>query len=109
MWIAILGAPIGLGGKEPGTDMGLSAMRHAGLVARLHALGHKVADMRDLELCRLNGLEPGEPNLKYLEPIRAACTQLAMQVAAIGSNVVPIILGGDYSISLCSVTGVAQT
>src|SRR5579863_7973191 len=42
--IRVLGVPLDLGASRRGVDMGPSAVRVAGLEARLEALGHQVTD-----------------------------------------------------------------
>ena len=42
--IRVIGVPLDMGASRRGVDMGPSAMRVAGLEARLEALGHQVAD-----------------------------------------------------------------
>ena len=42
--IRVLGVPLDMGASRRGVDMGPSAMRVAGLEARLEALGHQVTD-----------------------------------------------------------------
>ena len=42
--IRVLGVPLDMGASRRGVDMGPSAVRVAGLEARLEALGHRVTD-----------------------------------------------------------------
>ena len=42
--IRVIGVPLDMGASRRGVDMGPSAMRVAGLEARLEALGHQVTD-----------------------------------------------------------------
>ena len=46
--IHLIGVPLDLGGGRRGVDMGPSAVRIAGIVDRLTALGHDVQDRGDI-------------------------------------------------------------
>jgi arginase len=109
--IAIVGAPVDLGAGRRGVDMGPSAMRYTGLQQRLADLGHHVRDTGNLSVPMLEthpAPVPGEP-LRYLEPIAELCTALAGRVAAcVREGYLPLVLGGDHSISIGSVAGAAQ-
>ena len=108
MQLAILGAPMDLGAGRRGVDMGPSAIRCAGLGAQLRMLGHTVMDLGNLDLREPETLESGDPTLKYLDSIEAAAIELAARAAAIDPSATTIVLGGDHSISLGSVTGSVQ-
>lgn len=108
MQIAIVGAPMDLGAGRRGVDMGPSAIRCAGLGAQLRMLGHTVTDHGNIDIREPETLEPGDPTLKYLDPIEAAAVALACTTAAIDPAAVTVVLGGDHSISLGSVTGAVE-
>jgi arginase len=108
MQIAILGAPMDLGAGRRGVDMGPSAIRCAGLGAQLRELGFDVTDLGNIEISEPETLAPGDPHLKYLTEITTAATMLADRVATIDPATIPIVLGGDHSISLGSIAGTAQ-
>lgn len=91
--------------------MGPSAMRYTGLDRRLEALGHRVQDMGNIPVPMIEVYPAPEADeqLRYLEPIAELCTQLAEQVAnCVRKGYLPLILGGDHSISIGSVTGSAH-
>ena len=108
--LSIIGAPVEDGTSVPGTIMGPAALRTAGLIGTLRELGHEVEDNGDL---RLEGRGP-EPVLVagsarniasvagWARLLRRA-TYTAMQ-----NGRVPIVLGGDHSLSIGSVSGVLQ-
>ena len=108
--IAIIGAPVDLGAGRRGVDMGPSAIRYAGLKERLESLGHRVRDLGNLtvplaEQCPAPAL--GE-KLRYLKPLVAINEELARQVAAIvAEGAFPLVLGGDHSLAIGSVSGLA--
>ncbi|MGH7149842.1 MAG: arginase [Planctomycetota bacterium] len=106
--IRLIGVPMDLGAGRRGVDMGPSAMRLAGLEANLEALGHRVTDTGDIPVPIPEVRKPG-PGPKYLREILAACDKLARKVERIlEERAVPIVLGGDHSIALGTVTGLAR-
>ncbi len=108
MRVSLLGAPMDLGAGRRGVDMGPSAIRCAGLSRQLRELGLEVVDLGNLNINEPEILEEGDPQLKYLEPIRVAVSELAERTAAAARDSVPVVLGGDHSVSLGTVTGVLQ-
>ena len=109
--IAIIGAPVDLGAGRRGVDMGASAIRLAGLKERLETLGHRVQDTGNVAVPQAEQFatpEIGE-KLRYLEPLVAMNRVLAERVAvAVREGFFPLILGGDHSLAIGSVTGSAQ-
>lgn len=109
MQIGIVGAPLDLGADRRGVDMGASAIRYAGLAEALESLGHSVKDFGNVSAPVPESTEGGSGKLKYLEPILAVTDRLANQVGEmIRTGWFPLVLGGDHSVSLGSVAGVAQ-
>lgn len=109
MRIRIIGAPIDLGADRRGVDIGPNAIRYAGLNEQLQRLGHTVHDIGNLPVPPPGSQPVGNLRLKYLEPIVEVTEVLANQVtAALQENEFPLILGGDHSIALGSVAGVAK-
>jgi arginase len=107
--IAIIGAPIDLGADRRGVDMGPSAIRYANLEQSLVGIGHRVNDLGNIPAPVPEAIDTGAENLKYLAPIAHMAETLATKVsAAIDAGCFPLVLGGDHSISLGSVTGVAR-
>lgn len=106
--IRIIGVPIDLGAGRRGVDMGPSAMRYAGLKARLQRLGWNVEDLGNLEVPVPETREIKDKRLKYLEEIVKVNEELQMKVTqAIKEGVVPLILGGDHSLGIGSLAGLA--
>lgn len=104
--VSILGVPLGYGASMAGVDMGPAALRVARLYQRIAALGYEVNDDGDLQLGRSHSTpEPGN-KLKYLKEIAAACEELARRVDGIlESGSLPLVLGGDHSIAIGSISG----
>ncbi len=67
--IAILGAPLDLGAGRRGVDMGPSALRLAGLNAKLEALGYQVEDLGNVSVAQQESTPTGPQNTKYLAQI----------------------------------------
>ncbi len=109
--VAILGMPMDLGQRRRGVDMGPSALRYARLQETLRGLGYEVHDLGDIEIPVAESLEElhGEASgMVYLEPIRHACEEAIQRLSALPAESIPIVLGGDHSIALGSVTGAAR-
>jgi len=111
MNIHILEMPLDFGASRHGSDMGPSAMRLAGLKERLVQLNHTVQrHFSPVDLEPQEYENPGDPALKYLKPIAKACSQLACEVeAAVDAGAFPLVLGGDHSIVLGSLAGLAAS
>ena len=109
MRIRVIGVPMDLGADRRGVDIGASAIRYAGLNDRLRQLEHTVLDAGNLVVPLPESHPSGTPHLKYLEPIVQVAEKLADSVTgALQEKDFPLILGGDHSISLGSITGVAR-
>src|SRR5262249_2539055 len=107
--IRILGVPLDLGQTRRGVDMGPSAVRVAGLEARLEALGHVVEDGGNVAVAIPEQKKEGDPHAKYLKEITATCTKHAETVVkTLEATKVPLVLGGDHSVAAGTVAGVAE-
>src|SRR5271156_1294731 len=78
--IRVLGVPLDLGASRRGVDMGPSAMRVAGLEARLEALGHQVADGGNIRVEIAETQNFGSANARFLQQIAETCTRTAEAV-----------------------------
>jgi arginase len=107
--IRILGVPLDLGQSRRGVDMGPSAVRVAGLEARLEELGHVVEDGGNLAVAIAEQKKSGDPHAKYLKEITATCTKHAETVLkTLEAGKFPLVLGGDHSVAAGTVAGVAE-
>ena len=107
--IRIIGVPLDLGQSRRGVDMGPSAVRVAGLEARLEALGHIVEDGGNVAVAIAEMKKAGDPSAKYLKEITATCTKHAEQILkTMEAGVTPLVLGGDHSVAVGTVSGVAE-
>jgi arginase len=106
--IAIIGAPLDLGAGRRGVDMGPSAVRVANLNARLAAIGWQVEDLGNVAVSQQESEPEGPLNAKYLPQITDTCTRLAAIVEeAMDRGCVPLVLGGDHSVAVGTVSGVS--
>jgi len=107
--VAIIGAALDLGAGRRGVDMGPSAIRYAGLHDRLAAIGYDVLDWGDVETAVLEATEETDSNARYLPEIKAACGRVARLVAlALEQDSLPLVLGGDHSVALGTLGGLAR-
>jgi len=108
MIVHVLGVPMDLGSGRRGVDMGPSAIRIAGLEERLRELGHEVVDEGDLVIKNMEELKVGNVRARYLAEIARAAKLAAGKVERIMSKGhFPLVLGGDHSISVGTVSGIA--
>jgi arginase len=108
--IALLGVPVEIGASQAGTLMGPAALRTAGIARLLEQLGHAVEDHGDLSKPAVGATDVTAPaNARYYDEIKAWVRMLserAWQIARTGA--LPIFMGGDHSLSMGSVNGVAR-
>jgi len=98
-----------LGQSRRGVDMGPSALRVAGLQTRLKSLGHTVEDIGNVNVRQPEELPYGEKRAKYLNEISETCLELAeMTEKALKEGYFPLVLGGDHSIAVGSLSGVSN-
>ena len=98
-----------LGAGRRGVDMGPSAIRIAGVAAGLRHLGFTVEDDGDVGVPAPETRDPGSPNARYLEPIYHVCNRLRLRVRrSLEQGEIPIVLGGDHSIAIGTVSGVSE-
>jgi arginase len=107
--IRVIGVPLDLGQSRRGVDMGPSAVRVAGLEARLEAIGHVVEDGGNVAVAIPEQKKEGAAHAKYLKEITATCTKSAdLVLKTLEAGKVPLVLGGDHSVAAGTVAGVAE-
>ena len=107
--IQVLGVPLDLGASRRGVDMGPSAMRVAGLEARLEALGHQVTDGGNIRVEIAETQVSGSSKAQYLAEITETCTRTAdVVLKTLEEGMTPLLLGGDHSLAAGSVSGVSE-
>jgi arginase len=108
--IAVLGAPIEIGASRRGTLMGPAALRTAGLLTLFESLGFDVTDHGDLGIADMADLTDAPPEkAKHYREIQRWSRALARRSYALArTGAIPVFLGGDHSLSMGSVNGVAR-
>jgi arginase len=107
--IRIIGVPLDLGQSRRGVDMGPSAVRVAGLEAKLEALGYGVEDKGNVPVALAETKSAGDPHAKYLKEIAETCSKEAeLVIQTLEAGKIPLVLGGDHSIAVGTVSGLAE-
>jgi len=107
--IAVIGAPLDLGSGRRGVDMGPSAIRYAGLATRLEKLGRRLEDWGNVESAVAEAAEMGDTSVRFLQQVLRTCERIAALVKrAAQGGYVPLVLGGDHSVALGSLGGLAS-
>ncbi len=108
--VRLIGFPMDLGAARRGVDMGPSAIRIAGAAARLCDLGHTVDETLNIDIPLREEIPASDPDTfaRFVDAITAACAKLALETAqAVRARSIPVTLGGDHSLAMGSVAGVA--
>jgi arginase len=107
--VAIIGAGLDLGAGRRGVDMGPSAIRYAELEAAVTALGRTVVDRGDVRAAVPEASDVGDSSARYLEVILATCERVTDLVdKVVTDGYLPVVLGGDHSIAIGSLGGMAR-
>src|SRR5260370_19353132 len=107
--IALLGIPIEIGASEAGTVMGPAARRTAGIARVLDQLGFCVEDHGDLAMPAVSSDGPPPANAKFYDEVKSWIRALSERSFSLArSGAIPIFMGGDHSLSMGSVNGVAR-
>ena len=107
--ISIIGVPMDLGQGRRGVDMGPSAIRYANAIERIKKLGYNVIDQGDIFIPRVEEPRENELNLKRLDEVVQVSEELAEKVSTIiKEGRFPLVFGGDHSIALGTIAGIAQ-
>ncbi len=108
MIIRVLGVPMDLGSGRRGVDMGPSAIRIAGVSERLKELGNKIIDDGNIDIRIMEEIRVGDTRSRYLKEIARASKILArMTEKMMTQGHFPLILGGDHSIAVGTISGIA--
>jgi arginase len=106
--VAVIGAALDLGQARRGVDMGPSAIRYAGLDERLSGLGLAVRDRGNVTTAVPEATPVHDERARYLPEILDACAQVAAIVReAVAEGEHPLVLGGDHSVAIGSLSGLA--
>lgn len=105
---SIIGVPSSAGGRRTGQEGAPAAFRTAGLLERLQSKGLDVTDLGDLPAVSFRP-DPEHPRQQNLALVVDVARQVADRVdQALESGRVPLVLGGDCSLSLGVVSGLLR-
>ena len=105
--VQILGVPMDLGQDRRGVDMGPSAIRYAQLREVLEDLDYSVTDLGNVET-PIPEMVGKKEEIRHLGAVRDVCAAVAERARGmVEAGAFPIFLGGDHSVSIGTVSGVA--
>ena len=108
--IGVIGAALDLGSGRRGVDMGPSAIRYAQLGERIEELGLQIHDHGNVRTGMVEALDQGDPSARYWSALKRTCEELADHVAAtLSEGELPLVLGGDHSIAIGTLGGLARS
>lgn len=106
--VHIVNVPLDLGASRRGTDAGPSAFRIAGLRNAISGLGYTISEETDIPVPIMETRQLEDSNARFKDEILSVCVQLAEKTKDIlGSGDTPLIIGGDHSIAMGSVSGIS--
>ena len=107
--VAIIGAALDLGSGRRGVDMGPSAIRYAGLDAKIEELGRRCEDWGNVMAAVAEASAVGDERARFLPQIKETCERIAeLVVRAVEGGYLPLVLGGDHSVALGTLGGLAR-
>src|SRR5712691_6841223 len=89
--------------------MGPSAIRYAGLEARIEDLGRACEDWGNVETAVAEASAVGDERVRFLPQIKETCGRIAVLVTtAVEQGFLPLVLGGDHSVAVGTLGGLAR-
>jgi arginase len=89
--------------------MGPSAVRLAGLNGKVSALGYDIEDLGNIAVVQRESVSEGPQRARYLSEITRTCQTLADIVEkTVAEGKFPLVLGGDHSIAVGTVSGLSH-
>src|SRR4030081_338229 len=108
MKLGLIGVPSSAGAHGPGQEKAPAALRNAGLLGALREAGIDVEDLGDLPVTRFQP-DPANRRRQSRSQVIKVARQVADQVAtAVERDMIPLVLGGDSSITLGVVAGLVR-
>ena len=106
--VHIINVPLDLGASRRGTDAGPSAFRIAGLSRAVKRLGYEVVAETDIPVAAMETRNTDNSSTRFKEEILAVCESLAqVSCDAMQNSEIPLVIGGDHSIAMGTVSGIA--
>jgi len=107
--IQIIAVPMDLGASRRGTDMGPSALRIAGLGEAIRKQGHQLDVEEDIPVPAMETRKAENKDARFKPEILDVSRKLPARVdAVIGEGKFPLIIGGDHSLAMGSISGAAN-
>ncbi len=98
-----------LGAGRRGVDMGPSAIRMARIHTAFRRLDHQVMDGGNIGVPQIEEQRVVDSDARHSQEIGAVCRQVALATAAVvKADGIPVVLGGDHSLSAGSMAGVQE-
>jgi arginase len=106
--VALIGAPTDVGAGRRGASMGPEALRVAGIDTMLRRLDVEVSDLGNLNGPRNPAIAPKD-GYRHLAEVTDWCREVHDTVDdALKSGMLPIVMGGDHSLAVGSISAVAD-
>ena len=106
--IHIINVPLDLGASRRGTDAGPSAFRVAGLGREIREMGYTISNETDVPVPAMETRKTSNTTARFKEEILAVCEELASHVvAALEAGEWPLVIGGDHSIAMGTISGLS--
>lgn len=106
--VALLGAPTDVGAGHRGASLGPEALRVAGIDSALRRLGVEVRDLGNVDGPR-NPSDTPTDGYRHLTEVTAWCSDVYEKVGdALRSAMFPVVMGGDHSLAIGSISAVAD-
>nr|WP_325253658.1 arginase [Amylibacter sp.] len=104
----LIGAPVDSGKRRQGCLMGPDAYRVAGLAKTLGELGFEVEDRGNVAMGPIEPAHSTNPEVYALGETIAWTKSLSQAAESAMADGMPVFMGGDHSLSLGTVSGVAN-
>jgi arginase len=106
--IRIINVPLDLGASRRGTDGGPSAFRVAGLSDALRVIGATISTETDIQVPAMETRKSLDEHARFKNEILDVCQQLAAETLdALDNGERPLVIGGDHSIAMGTVSGLS--
>ncbi len=107
--VSIIGVPSDLGANMRGANIGPTAIRIAGLHEKLKMMGCEIEERGDITVPLREMISPSELAIHYRPAILEICNRISDEVyRALTLGRKPIVLGGDHSIGMGTISGVSR-
>lgn len=106
--VHIINVPLDLGASRRGTDAGPSAFRIAGLSKAVEKLGYSLTAETDIPVPSMETRKTSNTSARFKDEILGVCESLADAACkTMGRDEFPLVIGGDHSIAMGTVSGIA--